>query len=124
MAGQETEAIEERSGAAPAVETRPAGAALVEFRFPGRHFLVIREEGDAVRIDRQHPQPERGRNVAGATGLDAEEPTWRMPDNWTPAERHYVRVTVTNAWKNYKTAQREAEEAAEREAAEQEAQAA
>jgi hypothetical protein len=124
MAGQETETAERATGPAPAVETTPVGARLVEFLLQGRHFLVIREAGDAVRIDRQHPQPERGRNVAGASGLEAEEPEWRMPDNWTPAEQHYVRVTVKNAWKNYKKAQQEALEAAEREAAEREAAAA
>lgn len=122
MAGLQTETTERAAGPAPAVETAPEGTTLVEFRLPGKHFLVIREEGDAVRIDRQHPQPDRGRSVAGATGLDSSVGTvWRMPDNWTTAERFHVRVTVTNAWKNYKQRQQEAQEAAEREAAEQEA---
>jgi hypothetical protein len=129
MAGQQTETTEPPTGSAPAVETAPAGTVLIEFRLPGKHFLVIREEGDAVRIDRQHPQPDRGRNVAGATGLDSsEEPEWRMPDNWTTAERHHVRVTVKNAWRRYLAAQKAAHEAAqesaERKAAEQGAAAA
>lgn len=96
--------------------------AIVEFKLSGgRHFLVTPTEGDSVRIDRQWPDPDRGRNVAGASALDGEgevEPAWRFPQTWTLRERHYVRVTVTDAWKRHK------QNRAEREAAEREAQTA
>lgn len=84
-----------------------------EFRFgDGRHFQMNRQDGlDAVQVDRQYPDPEKGRNVAGATGLDAE-PDFRFPANWSKAERHHARVSIVNTWRRLREREQQAAEAA------------
>jgi hypothetical protein len=110
----------------PELEHVPAGGVLREFALSGgRWFQIVKDaDADAVRIHRRHPQPDRGRNVAEASGLDGTRTVWRWPANWTPAERHHVTVTVANAWLAHHKAQQAARDVAEREAAEREAQAA
>lgn len=123
-----TESPTQTSGPVPATEVEPApvGTVLRQFALSGgRSFQIVKSEGDAIRIHREHPQPERGRDVVKVSGLDSTLTEWRWPANWTPAERQHVTVSVANAWAGYHQAQQEAREAAERAAAaEREAQAA
>lgn len=76
-----------------------------EFRFgfeDGRHFLILRApDADTVRVDRQHPDPCKGRNVATATGLDTGNPIFTFPRNWDDRQRAVARAAIGTCWRHH-----------------------
>ncbi|MEU6858512.1 hypothetical protein AB0B28_06525 [Glycomyces sp. NPDC046736] len=47
-----------------------------------RYRVYAVAEAGAVVVSRVHPDPDRGRDLASASGLDGDRPRFALPSNW------------------------------------------
>jgi hypothetical protein len=72
-----------------------------------RYRVYVEKDVDAVALSRVYPDPEHGRDIAGASRLDSAEPRFDLPSNWNDAQWSTAAVGILGVYLDWKARRKE-----------------
>lgn len=67
----------------------------------GWHYRIYAAADATVRVGRVHPDPDSGRDVVEASGLDTDSPSFAFRSNWAEPERRQAESAIRSAWQRW-----------------------